>query len=70
MFGFGNKRRQLERQYLKPREKEANEMFASRSNDIKAMYRNSKQRLKLLDDEMVQRNVATSVVSTYIKKGE
>lgn len=70
MFGFGNKRRQLERQYLKSREKEANAMFASRSNDVKEMYRDSKQRLKLLDDEMVQRNVAASVVSTYIKKGE
>lgn len=68
MFGFGNQRKQLERQYLRLREKEANAMFASRSNDIKTMYRDSKQRLKLLDEEMAQRNVAASVASAYIKK--
>lgn len=56
MFGFRNKRKQLERQYLRLREKEANAMFASRSNDVKAMYRDSKQRLKLLDQEMAERN--------------
>lgn len=39
MFGFGNRRKQLDRQYLRSREKEANAMFASRSNDVKAMYR-------------------------------
>lgn len=56
MFGFRNKRKQLERQYLRLREKEANAMFASRANDVKAMYRDSKQRLKLLDQEMAERN--------------
>lgn len=56
MFGFGNKRKQLERQYLRLRQKEANAIFASRSNDIKAMYRDSKQRFKLLDQEMAEPN--------------
>jgi len=68
MFGFGNKRKQLERQYLKSREKEANMMFASRSNDVKAMYCDSKRRLKLLDERMAQRNVSESAASTYIMK--
>lgn len=68
MFGFGNKRKQVERQYLRSREKEANAMFASRSNDVKAMYRDSKQRLKLLDQEMAERNVQQSVVNSYFEK--
>lgn len=68
MFGFGNKRKQLERQYLKSREKEANMMFASRSNDVKAIYHDSKRRVKLLDQEMAERNMQHSVVNSYFEK--
>ena len=70
MFGFRNKRRQEEHAYLRSREKEAAQIFKNNRIAVKEMHASSKQRLKVLDQEMAEHNRQQSVVSPYFEKGD
>jgi len=45
-------------------------MFKNNRIAVKEMYASSKQRLKVLDQEMAERNVQQSVVNSYFEKGD